>query len=183
MTGKQWGVQWAFPVNRNNKHRGLPGGQGITRGAGGITRPSPSCAVPVGPPALQRGATAHDGQPQYEESSSTVRGVGGLRGATDYGTQYPWHNRRTGLDGRSPRGHSAGSADASPCCPSSVATRHHERIPPITLSCVRSRGVRRCGALPRPPRRQRWPWWRAGHGPPGTAVVPMPSLLLGSAHA
>ena len=81
----------------------------------------------------------------------------------------PWHNRRTGLDGRSPRGRSACSADASPCCPSSIATGHHERITPITLSCVRSRGERRCGALPRPLRRQRWPWWSAGHGPVSAA--------------
>ena len=43
------------------------------------------------------------------------------------------------------------------------------RIASLTLPRVRSRGVRRCGALPHPPHRQRSPSWRAGHGPASAA--------------
>ena len=85
----------------------------------------------MGPPASQRGATAYDGQPQYEESSSTVRSVGGLRGAMDYGTQYPWHNRPNGLDERSRTGREAPRVYVPPSCLSPVTARSTERLSPI----------------------------------------------------
>ena len=103
------------------------------RNSGANTRRPHPRLPPWTRPLSQRGATARDNQPQYEESSSTVRGVGGLRGAMDYGTQYPWHNRPTGMDNRSCIPTDDAENRVSSVSTPSTSCRLAQRIPPITL--------------------------------------------------
>ena len=104
-------------------------------------RPTPTRNMPVDPPCR-----------------------GSLRNIRDSGTQYPWHNRPTGLDGLPTAGCQAVRARFPARCPSPVVASGCQRISPIRLRRVRSRGGWRCGVLPRPPHRHRSPWSRAAHG-------------------
>ena len=75
----------------------------------------------------------------------------------------------TGLDGLPTAGRQAVKARVPAPCPSPGAAGYHQRICPIRLPRVSSRGGRQYGAPLRPPRRHRSPSWRAAHGPASAA--------------